>query len=121
MKTLLDPFFGEFGGMFVPQILMPSLMELEKAFVDCKDDPKFKEEFSISQIDLISSHGHTIFHNPKKKITLQIGNGYIINKNTKLKVICDFRTQDIKHNGQGAPLVPIGDLDLFSNYKFWHN
>ena len=82
---------------------------------------KFIKEFSISKIDLISSHGHTVFHNPKKKITLQIGNGYIINKNTKLKVVCDFRTQDIKYNGQGAPLVPIGDLDLFPNYKFCLN
>ena len=34
---------------------------------------KFIKEFSISKIDLISSHGHTVFHNPKKKITLQIG------------------------------------------------
>ena len=43
--TLLDPFFGEFGGMYSPQILMPVLLELEKAFVDAKDDPEFQAEF----------------------------------------------------------------------------
>jgi anhydro-N-acetylmuramic acid kinase len=82
---------------------------------------KFIKEFSISKVDLISSHGHTVFHQPEKKKTLQIGNGYIINKILKLKVVCDFRTQDIKYNGQGAPLVPIGDLNLFSDYKFCLN
>lgn len=44
MKTKLDPFFGEFGGMFVPQILVPVLMELEDAFVSAQRDPAFKAE-----------------------------------------------------------------------------
>ncbi|WP_461605758.1 tryptophan synthase subunit beta [Aeromonas allosaccharophila] len=43
--TLLNPFFGEFGGMYVPQILIPALLQLEKAFVDAKDDPAFIAEF----------------------------------------------------------------------------
>lgn len=43
--TLLNPFFGEFGGMYVPQILIPALLQLEKAFVDAKDDPAFVAEF----------------------------------------------------------------------------
>ena len=82
---------------------------------------KFVMEFSIAKIDIISSHGHTIFHEPEKGITLQIGNGNTINKNTKIQVISDFRTQDISYKGQGAPLVPIGDLNLFPNYKFCLN
>lgn len=44
-KTLLDPYFGEFGGMFVPEILVPVLQQLEKAFVEAKDDPTFIAEF----------------------------------------------------------------------------
>ncbi|MGY3928009.1 tryptophan synthase subunit beta [Aeromonas simiae] len=44
--TLLNPFFGEFGGMYVPQILIPALLQLEKAFVESKDDPDFQAEFS---------------------------------------------------------------------------
>ncbi len=44
MRTKLDPFFGEFGGMFVPQILMPVLLELENAFVEAQKDENFKKE-----------------------------------------------------------------------------
>lgn len=44
MKTKLDPFFGEFGGMYVPQILVPVLTELESAFIDARSDPAFRAE-----------------------------------------------------------------------------
>lgn len=44
--TLLDPWFGEFGGMYVPQILMPALLQLEKAFVNAQQDPEFQAEFT---------------------------------------------------------------------------
>ncbi|EMY45657.1 tryptophan synthase subunit beta [Glaesserella parasuis] len=45
MTTILNPYFGEFGGMFVPEILVPVLQELEKAFVEAKEDPAFQQEF----------------------------------------------------------------------------
>lgn len=82
---------------------------------------KFISEFQIENVDFISSHGHTILHEPKKGITLQIGNGREIAKITNTKVVCDFRTQDVKYGGQGAPLVPIGDALLFSNYRYCLN
>ena len=41
MTTLLNPYFGEFGGMYVPQILMPALRQLEEAFVSAQKDPEF--------------------------------------------------------------------------------
>ena len=44
MKTKLNPFFGEFGGMYVPQILVPVLLELEAAFVSAQADPAFRAE-----------------------------------------------------------------------------
>jgi anhydro-N-acetylmuramic acid kinase len=80
-----------------------------------------KEKIDRSQIDVISSHGHTIFHQPEKQLTVQIGNGANIAAITKLKVVCDYRTTDISLGGQGAPLVPIGDQLLFSNYDYCVN
>jgi len=66
--------------------------------------------------DLISSHGHTIFHAPEKKYTFQLGNGQAIATTTGIQTIADFRQKDILLDGQGAPLVPIGDELLFSEY-----
>ncbi len=82
---------------------------------------RFINENSISRLDFIASHGHTILHQPQKGITLQIGSGSEIANITKKKVICDFRTQDVELKGQGAPLVPIGDRLMFSNYDFCLN
>jgi len=74
-----------------------------------------------NEIHCISSHGHTIFHQPENNLTTQIGNGANISARTYLPVICDFRTTDITLGGQGAPLVPIGDKLLFSEYDYCIN
>ena len=81
---------------------------------------KFLED-NNSDIDFVASHGHTIFHQPENKITLQIGDGQTIANTTNLKTISNFRKLDVELNGQGAPLVPIGDLYLFNKYKYCLN
>ena len=76
-----------------------------------------EKKIQKSQIDLISSHGHTLFHEPENNLTKQIGNGAYICSKTKIKTVSDFRTIDVAFGGQGAPLVPIGDQLLFGSCK----
>jgi anhydro-N-acetylmuramic acid kinase len=81
----------------------------------------FIDENNIIEIDAICSHGHTALHQPDKKLTYQIGNKPKLAALLGHTVVCDFRVQDVDLGGQGAPLVPIGDKSLFSEYDFCIN
>lgn len=82
---------------------------------------KFISRHKIENLDAVCSHGHTILHQPHKGITLQIGNLPEIAELIGQNIVCDFRVQDVKMGGQGAPLVPIGDRILFSDYDYCLN
>lgn len=71
--------------------------------------------------DFIASHGHTVFHFPSEKMTLQIGDGAALATVTGYPVVCDFRSMDVALGGQGAPMAPIADQYLFSEYDFMLN
>jgi len=64
-------------------------------------------EKSKSSLDIIGFHGQTIFHDPERKITKQLGDGKLLSQLTKKKVVSNFRQNDLKNGGQGAPLTPI--------------
>jgi len=81
----------------------------------------FIKKYGITNLDAVCSHGHTIKHEPENKYTLQIGNLPQLASQLNLKVVCDFRVQDVALGGQGAPLVPVGDELLFSEYDYCLN
>ncbi len=81
----------------------------------------FIKKEKIKKIDLIASHGHTIFHQPARQFTFQLGDGNAIHAKTKIPVAFDFRSLDVALGGEGAPLVPIGDALLFKNYDLCLN
>ena len=58
-------------------------------------------------IDFVGFHGQTIYHNAQENISKQLGDGKLLSKLTKKTVICDFRQNDLKNGGDGAPLTPI--------------
>ena len=81
---------------------------------------RFIEKYNLKP-EIVASHGHTIFHKPLEHYTLQIGDGQALADECGVTVINDFRTEDVLKGGQGAPLVPIGDKLLFSDYPICLN
>ncbi|MCM3129193.1 anhydro-N-acetylmuramic acid kinase [Paenibacillus provencensis] len=77
---------------------------------------------AMDEVDFISSHGQTVWHIPKSdaaqslaRSTLQLGDLSVIATRTGRPVVGDFRPADMAAGGQGAPLVPYGDLILFGD------
>jgi anhydro-N-acetylmuramic acid kinase len=81
---------------------------------------RFLSEHGLTA-DLVAAHGHTIFHQPERGFTFQLGSGATLASRCKLDTVSDFRTLDVALGGQGAPLVPLGDELLFSKFKFCLN
>lgn len=98
-----------------------SLLDTEYSSYLFESISKFIKRNKITHIDLVCSHGHTVFHQPDKGLTYQLGNRLELKSNLICPVICDFRVQDVKFGGQGAPLVPIGDRLLFKQYDYCLN
>lgn len=93
-------------------------LELGTYYADCLND--FILAHGLKP-DYIASHGHTIFHQPADRFTLQIGNPYKIKQKTGIPVVAQFRSEDVFKGGQGAPLVPVGDRYLFHAYDYCLN
>lgn len=100
-----------------------ALQKLDKKYSEylTKLTKGFIVENKIIKLDIISSHGHTVKHRPDLGYTIQIGNRPEFGNAFDTPIVCDFRTQDVALGGQGAPLVPIGDRLLFSEYNYCLN
>ncbi|MFN5334135.1 MAG: anhydro-N-acetylmuramic acid kinase [Bacteroidota bacterium] len=82
----------------------------------------FMESYGLDyKVQLIAVHGHTVFHEPQKGFTHQLGAGATIAAITGIPVITNLRSMDIAFGGQGAPLVPLGEKKLFSGHRFFLN
>jgi anhydro-N-acetylmuramic acid kinase len=67
-----------------------------------------------AEATVIGFHGHTVRHIPDEGLTMQIGNGWQLAEATRLRVVSDFRRNDIAHGGQGAPLASMFHQALFA-------
>lgn len=93
--------------------------QVEKTLTDAHIDAvkKFMKTHNIRDVDLIGFHGHTVLHRPEKGYTLQIGLGQRMADSLGVPVMYDFRSNDVKHGGQGAPLAPVYHASLAHNQK----
>lgn len=94
-----DRFYGQFIGENIKQFLADNNLEA----------------------DLISSHGHTVFHQPENNVTVQIGDGNSIYAFTGIPTVTNFRALDVILGGEGAPLVGVADQMLFGEYDMCLN
>jgi len=101
-----------------PALSGEQLLELHTSYgrYTGREIKKFLQKHALAPA-LIASHGHTVFHQPEKGFTFQLGNGASIIAETGIPTVADFRTGDVALGGQGAPLVPVGDKLLFSEYE----
>jgi anhydro-N-acetylmuramic acid kinase len=79
------------------------------------------DNHNLDKPDLVVSHGQTIFHQPQKGFTTQIGCGAQIAAQTNCKTVCDLRSTDVAYGGQGAPIVPVAEKYLFPEYNCFLN
>lgn len=80
----------------------------------------FQKKHQI-QPEFVASHGQTIFHQPDRNFTCQIGDGESIAAYLKCPVVTNFRNKDVAAGGQGAPLVPFGEKHLFPGRRLFLN
>src|SRR5690554_5703803 len=103
---------------------VPDFLRLDTAFAkfSAEEVNRFIEKHDLTyKIHLISSHGHTVWHEPSTGVSTQIGDGATIAALTGYPTVSDLRNMDVALGGQGAPIVPVADRLLFSEYDYCLN
>lgn len=81
--------------------------DITKFHVEVVEELLINADLRPREVDVIGFHGHTVDHRPQDKFTWQIGDGKFLAEKTKINVVGNFRENDIKMGGQGAPLLPL--------------
>lgn len=89
-------------------------VEVGEAFADAVLDLSRRVGLDLASVDVIGSHGHTMYHAPSSRVTVQIGAPAVITARTGVTCVADFRAADLAAGGEGAPLVPFVDRALFA-------
>lgn len=97
----------------------PKAVVMELTRLHAKAVKAFLRKYRLKADDIhaLGFHGHTLFHAPEKGITVQAGDGALLAKLTGIPVVWDFRTEDVKAGGQGAPLVPVYHQALAARWQ----
>ncbi|MGG1139756.1 anhydro-N-acetylmuramic acid kinase AnmK [Bacillus mycoides] len=100
------------------QLICSLNFKLGLCFANAVKEVCKQADLSLKQLDLIGSHGQTIYHQPAPEgniisSTFQIGEPAVIAYETNTTVISNFRTMDMAAGGQGAPLVPYSEVILY--------
>ena len=99
-------------------VLANELQEMGHEVIGIDHDSQVVKELSQNyKFELVGFHGQTIYHNAKEKISKQLGNGPLLSQLTKKKIVYNFRENDLKNGGQGAPLTPIFHKVLLKQKK----
>ncbi|HEY9163133.1 MAG TPA: anhydro-N-acetylmuramic acid kinase, partial [Magnetovibrio sp.] len=89
----------------------PQVVEVERALTLLHADAVRRllnqAGLNAADVDLVGFHGHTVHHDPKNRVTVQLGDGQLLADRLGVAVACDFRTRDVAAGGEGAPLVPV--------------
>ncbi len=117
-----DPFFREklrscLGKLPVDPTVLEVNEELTSRHIMAVMDVLEKNNLEATDIDLVGFPGHTILHRPKDHLTAQIGNPAKLAKETGIRVIGDFRSNDVIHGGEGAPLAPLFHHAIFADIE----
>ena len=92
-----------------------NLIEKEITLFHAKVVNEITQSLPKHEIDIVGFHGQTIFHNADEKLSVQLGDAKLLSQQIKKKVVYNFRQNDLKNSGQGAPLTPIFHQNLVRN------
>ena len=117
LKQSLDKVVGVTKRVELPENVSSLERELTLEHAAIVDQLLKKYSILPSKVDLVGFHGQTILHRPDIGLTIQLGDGPLLARKCGIDVVFDLRSNDMKHGGQGAPLVPVYHQALAQKLK----